>query len=924
MTTQDKPAAFQTLLMPATGKKIAKADSFSMVEADYASPYLQQSSSEAKSAPSSPSSPPLIRESANAATAMQLPIPAEPSEPVPEKGGKDGERSDLNAHTGSNSDPITPPLPALPPSSAALHVTNLEFIAAVMHELPVGAHAAICSKYGDPTTGGWIAKSANQVARNLSETNNNYLNCSSFNLADDGLLHARKDNFAAYHLLMLDDINTKIPLDRFGNFEFSYVLETSPNNYQCGIILAKSIADGVEANRLLDAVIAAGLCDAGANGAQGRWARLPKGINGKVKHANAAGEPFQCRLVKWNPDLVYTQQEIVDGLKLELAPVVAHKWQAASTMKTLDYDHDDADDVFTPKSSENPVIAELKSRGLYKTPLGSGKHDVTCPWVHEHTDAIDTGAAYFEPDDIYPIGGFRCQHSHGDAYKTKNFLELLGIQKSKAKHKAVIRVVEGELHHIVNTAEKELAKTGRYYQSGDLIVTVATNPETGDPSIVPVNGPALTKVLSQCAAWEKFNAKLSGFVPSDPPARHITILNDSQSYTHLPQLNGVARQPYFRENDGVLVTEAGYDKLSQRFGVFDARKFVTSEPTIEAAHAELTLLNGLLSEFSYDSKIDKSAALSAIFTAVTRASYAYAPAFHTKASTIGSGKSYQNELIGAFAKPGFTQKVSYPTTSEEATKAILSLLLPAPAVIEFDDMATDWIPHGIINRMLTAESITDRILGVSKTATVSTRTLFLSSGNNVGPIRDLLRRVITINIDHRCATPATKSYNGSPVEAVRKDRGRYVAAVLTIILAWKAAGSPRADVENIATYGGAWADYCRHPLIWLGLTDPATALLEQVKHDPDADALLALLTEWHALFGSTATTVRKVISHTFDLAGDSRLRDVICEFHVEERGSINPSKFGWILKKNMNRIVGEYTLRQGKADGRIAWIVVKI
>lgn len=921
MTTQSQLAVLQTLHTPATGKEVIKADSFRMVEAGYASVSPQEASSEAKIAPSSSALQPLIAPSENADPAAQLAMPTEFPDSVPEKGGKGEEGGDLRTHSGSISDPITPPLPALPPSLAVLEVTNDVFIAAIFRQLPPGAHAAVCSKYGDPTTGGWIAKRADQVARNLSETNNNYLNCSSFNLAEDGLLHARKDNFAAYHFFLLDDIGTKIPFDRFGNFEFSYLLETSPGNYQGGIILAELITNGAEANRLLDTVIDAGLCDAGARGAQSRWARLPKGINGKAKYANAAGEPFQCRLVQWNPERVYTVQEIVAGLKLKLAPVIAPQAKTAAYVESYDYD---ADDVFTPKSSENPVITALKTRGLYKTPLGSGKHDITCPWVNEHTDSLDTGAVFFEPDDAYPVGGFRCQHSHGDVYKTKHFLEFLAIQKSKAKHKAVIRIVEGELHHIVNTAERELAKTGRYYQSGGLIVTVATNPETGDPSVEPVNGPALTKVLSQCAAWERYNAKIGGFVPCDPPARHIAILNDSQSYTHLPQLNGVARQPYFRETDGVLVTEAGYDKVSQRFGVFDARKFVTPEPTIEAANAALALLNELLVEFKYASPIDQSAALSAIFTAVTRASYAYAPAFHTKASTIGSGKSYQNELIGAFAKPGFTQKVSYPTTSEEATKAILSLLLPSPAVIEFDDMATDWIPHGIINRMLTAESITDRILGVSKTATVSTRTLFLSSGNNVGPVRDLLRRVITINIDHRCATPATKSYRGSPVEAVRKDRGRYVTAVLTIILAWKAAGSPRAAVENIATYGGAWADYCRHPLIWLGLADPATALLEQVKHDPDADALLALLTEWYRLFGSTPTTVRKVISKTCDFVGESHLRDAICEFPVEERERINPSKFGWILKKNMNRIVGEYILRQGTADGRLAWMVVKV
>src|SRR5262249_56391498 len=99
------------------------------------------------------------------------------------------------------------------------------------------------------------------------------------------------------------------------------------------------------------------------------------------------------------------------------------------------------------------------------------------------------------------------------------------------------------------------------------------------------------------------------------------------------------------------------------------------------------------------------------------------------------------------------------------------VVVASPAWVEFDDMDTDWIPHGTIKRMLTAEAITDRILGVSKTATVSTRTLFLGSGNNVGPIRDLLQRVLTIHLDPRCATPATMTYKGSPVDKVRQCRG---------------------------------------------------------------------------------------------------------------------------------------------------------
>ena len=211
---------------------------------------------------------------------------------------------------------------------------------------------------------------------------------------------------------------------------------------------------------------------------------------------------------------------------------------------------------------------------------------------------------------------------------------------------------------------------------------------------------------------------------------------------------------------------------------------------------------------------------------------------------------------------------------------------------------------------------------MSKTATVSTRTLFLGSGNNVGPIRDLLRRVLTIHIDPRCATPATMTYKGFPVEKVRQRRGVYVAAVLTIIQAWRRAGSPRAEVDSIVTFGGAWSDYCRYPLMWLGHPDPATALLEQVRHDPDGDALGGLMTEWRAVFGSTPTTVRKAVETA--IYDQPNLLDAMREFPVEERGEINRSKLGWLLKKNANRIVGGFEFQQAEADGRTAWRVVAV
>lgn len=804
-------------------------------------------------------------------------------------------------------------------------ITNADFVAAVFPRLPEGAFAAICSKSGDPGMGGWSASRADLVAVNLSVANNNYIGCSSYYPGDDGSFKARKTGFAACHFLMLDDLGTKVPLERLAGFVLSWLIETSPGNYQGGIILAEPLTDAAVAVRLLNALINSAFCDAGATGPLSRWARLPVAINGKPKYAGEDGAPFQCRLIEWRPDKRYTPQEIVDRLQLELAPAGRPKKTMNPAPASGDASRgtgNDADDVLTPKASENPVVVALKARGLYKTPLGSGKHDITCPWVHEHTDGLDTGAAYFEPDEFYALGGYCCQHSHRDKYHIHALLEYIGVRSAEARHKPVIRVVAGDLHRVVDAAEKELANRGRHYQAGGLIVSVATDPTSGDPSVVPTSAPALTRELSVAATWEKYDGRAEEWVRCDPPTRHAAILYDSQSFRYLPPLAGVVRQPYFRESDGELITQAGYDKEAQRFGVFDARQFGIPDPTPALARAALALLEALLIEFHFVAATDKAAALSAIFTAVVRPSLPYAPGFHARAPVFGSGKTYLCELIGAFAGPAGNAKVSYPTTSEEATKVILSLLLTSPAVIEFDDMDTDWIPHGTIKRMLTAEQITDRILGVSKTATVSTRTLFLGSGNNVGPIRDLLRRVLTIHIDPRCATPATMTYRGFPVEKVRKNRGKYVAAVLTIILAWRKAGMPRAAVDSIVTFGGAWSEYCRYPLMWLGQPDPATALLEQVRHDPDGDALSNLMKEWHAVFDSTATTIRKAVDTA--MHRQPNLLDAMRELPVEERGEINRSKLGWLLKKNANRIVGGFEFEQAEADGRTAWRVVAV
>lgn len=174
------------------------------------------------------------------------------------------------------------------------------------------------------------------------------------------------------------------------------------------------------AQRPLNAVIKAGLCDKGATGPLTRYARLPVAVNGK--HTPA----FTCRLVEWHPERRYCPEDIVASwFCLELAKRSVAR-SAPSSRGGIAPDSA----IYTPRPAENPVITALMDRGLYKSSGGSGKHDITCPWVHEHTDEVDGRTAYFAPDEVHPVGGFKCLHGHCADRNIHTLLDELGVERS--------------------------------------------------------------------------------------------------------------------------------------------------------------------------------------------------------------------------------------------------------------------------------------------------------------------------------------------------------------------------------------------------------------------------------------------------------------------------------------------------------------
>ena len=746
--------------------------------------------------------------------------------------------------------------------------------------------------------------------------------------------HRREKECVAVCGIMLDDIGTKAAgLDRLADCPPSIVIETSPGNYQATYLFTEPQTDLKAVVALNQATVDAGLCDPGAKSPATRWGRLPFAVNGKSDPATP------CRLVQWHPQRRYTIEQIMDRLELAYptAPEPKKRGRPAGGAVAPDPARLSAaidqrelgEDVHIPRADENPVISGLKERGLYKRPLGSGKHDVTCPWVHEHTDQIDGGSAYFEPSATFPIGGYKCQHSHGDTKRMGALLAFLGLRAKEAKHKSTIRVLAGELHRIVDTAERELSGLSRYYQRGGLIVSVNTDTETQATSIKPLTQNGLLRALAEVANWERFDGRMEDWVTSDPPTRHVNVLHDAETYQHLPSLAGLTRQAYLRA-DGSVVRHSGYDTHTRMFGVFDEREFnVSDAPSRDDAQAALTELWGLLDEFAFATDEDKSAALGAMLTAAIRQSLPLAPMVLVKAPQYGSGKSYLSALIAAFGSPDTPSAVGFPSNEEECLKLLLATLLEAPATVMFDNLTSNLIPFKSLCFALTETHITGRILGVSKTATVPTRTMFIASGNNIDAVRDMTRRTLTITLDPMVADPATRTFGGDPVGKVRADRGRFVSLALTVVRAWIVAGRPVTQCKPLNSFT-EWTAWVRQPLLWLGLPDPATHIFETMAHDPDRETLDRLLHAWRATFGKTPTMVRKAAERAEQggsFGGDavgSELAEVMREI-AEERGVINRRRFGKWIARHAGQIASG--MRFEKAPGKAGaeqWQVVDV
>jgi hypothetical protein len=152
------------------------------------------------------------------------------------------------------------------------------------------------------------------------------------------------------------------------------------------------------------------------------------------------------------------------------------------------------------------------------------------------------------------------------------------------------------------------------------------------------------------------------------------------------------------------------------------------------------------------------------------------------------------------------------------------------------------------------------------------------------PTNDVCRRVITSNLDAKVERPELRQFASDPVAIVMADRGKYIAAALTICRAYRVAGRPD-RAPKLASFEG-WSDTVRSALMWLGRADPVKSMDASRAEDPERVELSEMLEAWATVIGTGPDSRRKladVVSKGLDTSrehANAELTPTFPDFHA--------------------------------------------
>jgi 5S rRNA maturation endonuclease (ribonuclease M5) len=353
-------------------------------------------------------------------------------------------------------------------------------------------------------------------------------------------------------------------------------------------------------------------------------------------------------------------------------------------------------------------------------------------------------------------------------------------------------------------------------------------------------------------------------VPTAPPiniAENIMAEPDSG----FPPLLNITETPVIR-SDGTILLGVGYDSMSKLY-YFPSSGLsvppIPDKPTQEDIQQGVGVLDDVIHDFPFDGLASYANAMAMIISPAARPMITgCVPLGVITKPQVGTGASLLAETIAMINTGRSAAMMSAPRDDEAWRKGLTGLLLRGQAVAVIDNVEGTLYSAALAS-LLTADTFQDRILGSNEMIILPNKLTMIATGNNIRLGGDLPRRCVVSRIDSLEARPwlrdSSKFRHPFLKEWVLTNRGKILAAILTLIRAWVLAGRPSApDAPNLGGYE-SWVRVVGGTLYYAGVRG-FLGNLDYVYDTADTETPQwdSFLTAWHDRVGEKAITASEL------------------------------------------------------------------
>jgi putative DNA primase/helicase len=315
------------------------------------------------------------------------------------------------------------------------------------------------------------------------------------------------------------------------------------------------------------------------------------------------------------------------------------------------------------------------------------------------------------------------------------------------------------------------------------------------PIPVQITENRMRHALARLATWIRKSPRSDDPVPAHPPIASIKDVL-AKPDPDIPPLDGIVTAPVFGPS-GDLLTTPGYHPSTGLLYEPDEGFHVPTVPErptqVEIDAARGLLLDELFGEFPFVGEAERAHALALILLPFVRPMIDGPTPLHMiEKPTAGTGAGLMIDVISTVTTGCGASVMVEGRDDEEWRKRITAKLRTVPTLLLLDNLK-NLLDSSSVAAALTAPYWEDRILGRSDMTRIPVRCVWIATGNNPKVSNEIARRCVRIRLDARVDRPWNREGFRHPhlTNWVRGERPRLVAACLTLVRGWIAAGRPR-------------------------------------------------------------------------------------------------------------------------------------